>query len=63
VEIDLFDEPKAGPGLAAEMGKTFLLSAVAVVGSFAGLVVVTAAMKWGTRRSEKRKEAEKAPEE
>jgi hypothetical protein len=54
VDLELIDELKPEPSFATEMGKTFLLSAVATAGTFAGLVAFGYVAAWIKLRQEKK---------
>lgn len=56
MDIDVFNDEDSGPGLAAEVGKTFLLSAVAALGSFAGILAFGYVAGWAQSRREKKEQ-------
>jgi hypothetical protein len=64
VEFELYEDPSLGHPFAKEVGKTFVLSAVGVIGVGAGMVIIGLVGELAKRRvARRKKEAEKAPEE
>jgi len=62
VDLELIDELKPETSFATELGKTFLLSAVATAGTFAGLIAFGYVAAWVKLRQEKKLEAYKVTE-
>ena len=64
VDIQVYDQDDNSHELAKEVGKTFLLSAVAAIGTLGGMLVIGGIAGWVSERRARRadRKAEQEPE-